>query len=237
MKILPAIDLKGGQCVRLKKGDYGTAHKVAADAVDAAKGFMEAGAELIHMVDLDGAKDGTHANYNVVKRVIGQTGAAVELGGGIRSMRDIEAVLELGVKRVIIGSAAVRNPELVREAAGRFGEKIAVGIDAKDGTVRVGGWLYDSGEDYLRFAEKMEGMGARTLIFTDINKDGMLAGPNFAQLEALREAVSCELVASGGVSTLGDVRELKRLGIDAAIVGKAAYAGALDLASAIREGR
>ncbi len=237
MKILPAIDLKGGQCVRLKKGEYETAHKVAANAVDTAKGFIKAGAELIHMVDLDGAKDGTHANYNVVKRVIDETGAAVELGGGIRSMRDIEAALELGVKRVIIGSAAVKNPELVREAVSRFGEKIAVGIDAKDGTVRVWGWLYDSGEDYLRFAEKMEGMGVRTLIFTDINKDGMLAGPNFAQLEVLREAVSCELVASGGVSTLGDVRELKRLGIDAAIAGKAVYIGALDLASAIREGR
>ncbi len=237
MKVLPAIDLKDGECVRLRKGDYGTAHKVAADACETARGFIEAGAELIHMVDLDGAKDGTRANYDVVKRVIKETGALVELGGGIRSMDDIDAVLSLGAKRVIIGSAAVENPELVKEAVEKYGDKIAVGIDAKNGTVRTEGWLKDSKEDFILFAGKMEGMGVRALIFTDIDRDGMLEGPNFEQLKKLRETVKCELVASGGVSTIEDVKSLKALGIDAAIAGKAIYTGALDLAEAVREGR
>ena len=235
MKILPAIDLKDGQCVRLQKGDYDTAHKVAEDAVETARGFLAAGASLIHMVDLDAAKDGSHENYDVVRRVIAETGAAVELGGGVRSMADVDAVLALGVRRVIIGSAAVKNPALVREAVEKYGDKIAVGIDARGGTVRTEGWLNDSGTDYIALAKQMADMGVATIIFTDIDKDGMLAGPNFEQLAALRQAVSCEIVASGGVSTVEDVRRLKELGIDAAIAGKAVYTGALDLAAAIRE--
>lgn len=235
MRILPAIDLKDGQCVRLQKGDYGTAHKVAEDAVETARGFLAAGAKLIHMVDLDGAKDGSRANYGVVRRVIEETGAAVELGGGIRTMEDVKHVLELGVSRVIIGSAAVKNPLFVKEAVEIYGDRIAVGIDALSGTVRTEGWLNDSGEDYIAFAKLMESYGVKTIIFTDVDKDGMLAGPNFEQLSALRAAVSCGIVASGGVSTLDDVRKLKAAGIDEAIAGKAVYTGALDLAAAIRE--
>ena len=235
MKILPAIDLKDGQCVRLQKGDYGTAHKVAEDAVQTARGFLAAGATLIHMVDLDGAKDGSHANYDVVRQVIEQTGAAVELGGGIRTMNDGQAVLALGVSRVIIGSAAVRDPELVRQAVAQYGDRIAVGIDARGGTVRTDGWLSDSGEDYLTFAKKMESFGVKTIIFTDIDKDGMLEGPNFEQLGALRRAVSCAIVASGGVTSLSDIQRLRDAGTDAAIAGKAVYTGALDLAQAIKE--
>ena len=237
MRVLPAIDLKDGQCVRLKKGDYGTAHKVAEDAVETAKSFLAAGAELIHMVDLDGAKDGSHANYDVVRRVLAETGAQVELGGGIRTMADVEAVLALGVSRVIIGSAAVKNPELVRKAVAQYGDKIAVGIDALGGTVRTEGWLKDSGEDYIAFARLMESYGVRTIIFTDIDKDGMLEGPNFEQLGRLRAAVSCGIVASGGVSTLSDIARLRDMGIDEAIAGKAVYTGALDLAAAIGEAK
>ena len=237
MRVLPAIDLKDGQCVRLKKGDYGTAHKVAEDAVETAKSFLAAGAELIHMVDLDGAKDGSHANYDVVRRVLAETGAQVELGGGIRTMADVEAVLALGVSRVIIGSAAVKNPELVRKAVAQYGDKIAVGIDALGGTVRTEGWLRDSGEDYIAFAKLMESYGVRTIIFTDIDKDGMLEGPNFEQLGRLRAAVSCGIVASGGVSTLSDIARLRDMGIDEAIAGKAVYTGALDLAAAIGEAK
>ena len=237
MRVLPAIDLKDGQCVRLKKGDYGTAHKVAEDAVETARGFLAAGAELIHMVDLDGAKDGSHANYDVVRRVITETGAAVELGGGIRAMADVEAVLALGVSRVIIGSAAVKHPEFVREAVARYGDRIAVGIDARGGTVRTEGWLKDSGEDYLAFAQKMESYGVKTIIFTDIDKDGMLEGPNFDQLAALRNAVSCGIVASGGVSTLSDIARLRDAGVDEAIAGKAVYTGALDLKRASEEAK
>ena len=237
MRVLPAIDLKDGQCVRLKKGDYGTAHKVAEDAVETAKSFLAAGAELIHMVDLDGAKDGSHANYDVVRRVLTETNAAVELGGGIRTMADVAAVLELGVSRVIIGSTAVKNPEFVREAVAKYGDKIAVGIDALGGTVRTEGWLKDSGEDYIGFAKLMESYGVRTIIFTDIDEDGMLEGPNFEQLGRLRAAVSCGIVASGGVSTLEDIRRLRELGIEEAIAGKAVYTGALDLAAAIGEAK
>lgn len=237
MKVLPAIDLKDGKCVRLKRGDYATAQKVAEDAVETAKGFLAAGAELIHMVDLDGAKDGTHANYNVVRRVIAETHAAIELGGGIRSMEDVRHVLALGVHRVIIGSAAVRNPGLVAEAVREYGNRIAVGVDALSGTVRTDGWLEDSGQDYLDFAKRMENFGVQTIIFTDISKDGMLAGPNFEQLSALRQAVKCGIVASGGVSTLDDIRRLKAAGIDEAIAGKAVYTGALDLVAAVLEAK
>ena len=173
----------------------------------------------------------------MVRRVIAETGAAVELGGGIRSLDDVQHVLALGVRRVIIGSAAVRNPDLVEEAVRQYGARIAVGVDALSGTVRTDGWLEDSGEDFLSFAKLMEGFGVQTIIFTDISKDGMLAGPNFDQLSALRRAVSCGIVASGGVSTLEDVRRLKAAGIDEAIAGKAVYTGALDLAAAIREAK
>lgn len=233
MRILPAIDLKDQMCVRLVKGDYATAHKVAEDAVETAKKFLDAGAELIHMVDLDGAKDGTHPNYPVVRRVIEETGASVELGGGIRTMEDIARVLELGVKRVIIGSAAVKNPPLVKEACEKYGDKIAVGIDALSGTVRTEGWLNDSGMEYIEFAKLMESYGVKTIIFTDIDKDGMLSGPNFEQLQALRDAVSCGIVASGGVSTLEDIARLRDMKIDEAIAGKAVYTGQLDVRAAI----
>lgn len=233
MRILPAIDLKDKMCVRLVKGDYATAHKVAEDAVETAKKFLDAGAELIHMVDLDGAKDGTHPNYPVVRRVIEETGASVELGGGIRTMEDIARVLELGVKRVIIGSVAVKNPPLVKQACEKYGDKIAVGIDALSGTVRTEGWLNDSGMDYIEFAKLMQSYGVKTIIFTDIDKDGMLSGPNFDQLQALRDAVDCGIVASGGVSTLDDIARLRDMGIDEAIAGKAVYTGQLDVKQAI----
>ena len=225
MRVIPAIDLKDGQCVRLQKGDYGTAHKVAENPVETAQRFLDAGADLVHMVDLDAAKDGSHANYGVVEQVIRETGATVELGGGIRSMR------------VIIGSAAVRDPEFVAEAVKKYGDKIVVGIDAKSETVRTDGWLGDSGENYIAFAERMESIGVRHIIFTDIDKDGMLAGPNFDQLAALRASVSCEIIASGGVSTLEDIAGLKKLGIDGAIAGKAVYTGTLDLAKAIEQAK
>ena len=233
MRILPAIDLHDQMCVRLVKGDYATAHKVAEDAVETAKSFLAAGAELIHMVDLDGATDGTQPNYPVVRRVIEETGASVELGGGIRCMDDVARVLDLGVKRVIIGSAAVKNPQFVKEACEKYGDKIAVGIDALGGTVRTEGWIKDSGTDYIEFAKLMESYGVKTIIFTDIDKDGMLSGPNFAQLQSLRDAVSCGMVASGGVSTLEDIAKLRDMGIEEAIAGKAVYTGQLDVKKAI----
>ncbi len=235
MRILPAIDLKDGNCVRLQKGDFDTVHKVAENAIKTAQFFKECGATFIHMVDLDGAKTGCKANYNIVKEVIQTTGIEVELGGGIRSMDDVEAVLALGVSRVIIGSAAVKNPTFVKEACEKYGDKIAVGIDALSGTVRTEGWMEDSGEDYLTFAKLMENYGVKTIIYTDIDKDGMLEGPNFEQLEKINREVSCNIVASGGVSTIEDVQKLRNMGIAEAIAGKAVYTGTLDLIQAIKE--
>ncbi|MDD6877975.1 MAG: 1-(5-phosphoribosyl)-5-[(5-phosphoribosylamino)methylideneamino]imidazole-4-carboxamide isomerase [Clostridiaceae bacterium] len=233
MRILPSIDLKDGKVVRLYKGDFATTHTVADSAEETARRFLDAGATLLHMVDLDGAKTGGGANRRLVRDVIAHTGAAVELGGGIRSMEDIADVLALGVSRVVLGSAAVEKPELVPAAVEAYGEKIAVGIDAQKGTVRTRGWVEDSGLPYLDFARKMESCGVRTIIFTDIDRDGLQKGPSFAYLQALREAVGCEIVASGGVTTLEDVVRLRDMGIDAAIVGKAAYTGAMDLRRAV----
>ncbi|HPE15621.1 MAG TPA: 1-(5-phosphoribosyl)-5-[(5-phosphoribosylamino)methylideneamino]imidazole-4-carboxamide isomerase [Oscillospiraceae bacterium] len=234
MLIIPAIDLKDGTCVRLVKGEFETAHRVAEDAVETARGFLEAGASLVHMVDLDGALTGRGKNRAVVRDVIRKTGARVELGGGIRTMEDLEAVFALGVVRAVLGSAAVENPGLVEAAVKRFGARIAVGIDARGGAVRTRGWREGTGVDYVDFARRMEGTGVGTIIFTDIDSDGTLQGPAVERLAALRLAVSCAVVASGGVTTPGDVEILRDMGIDAAIVGKALYAGALDLKEAVR---
>jgi len=237
MIILPAIDLKDGMCVRLYKGDFNTAHKVAEDAVETAKKFLSCGAEMIHMVDLDGAKTGGGKNMQVVKSVIDNTNAKVELGGGIRNMDNIASAIEAGVSRVIIGSAAVKNPELVREAVEKYGDKIAVGIDALGDTVRTEGWLEDSKLNFIDFAKKMESYGVKTIIYTDISKDGLQSGPSFDNLAKLREAVSCAIVASGGVTTIDDVKKLRDMNIDAAIAGKAVYTGTLPLKEAIEEAR
>lgn len=232
MQLLPAIDLKDGACVRLLRGDFATVHCVAEDAVATAQSFLDAGATLIHMVDLDGALQGAGKNRAVVERVIRETGARVELGGGIRTIEDIEAVLTLGVSRVILGSIAVENPKLVQDACARFGDKIAVGIDSKDGRVRTRGWIEDGGVDTIAFAKQMEACGVKTIIFTDIDSDGTLAGPAFDQLFALREAVGCELVASGGVTTMEDLARLDAGHIEAAILGKTIYSGMLNLREA-----
>ena len=235
MIILPAIDLKDGKVVRLYRGDFDTVHQVATDPVAVAQDFSRAGARWVHMVDLDGAKDGLRKNGDAVKSVT-RVGLNIELGGGIRSMADLEAVFALGVSRAVIGSAAVSDPELVRQAVARYGERIAVGVDTQNGRVRTAGWVEDSGLDYLQFARSMEEIGVKTIIFTDIDTDGTLAGPSTARLAALKRAVSCRIVASGGVSSNGDIRALSSMGLYGAIIGKAYYAGALDLAQAVADG-
>ncbi len=237
MIVLPAIDLKDGMCVRLYKGDFNTAHKVAEDAVETARKFIECGAEMIHMVDLDGAKTGGSKNMQVVKAVIDKTGAKVELGGGIRSIDNIARAIEDGVSRVIIGSAAVKDPELVRKAVESYGDKIAVGIDALGDTVRTEGWLEDSKLNFIDFARRMEDFGVKTIIYTDISKDGLQSGPSFDNLGKLRDAVKCDIVASGGVTTLDDIKRLREMNIDAAIAGKAVYTGTLPLMEAIKEAK
>lgn len=236
MLIFPAIDLKDGQVVRLVKGDFATAHQVAEDPVVTARTFYAAGARYLHMVDLDGARDGVRKNGDVVKAVV-QVGLKVELGGGIRSMTDLAEVFALGVWRAVIGSAAVSDPEFVRKAVEHYGpERIAVGIDARDGVVRTAGWVEDAGVDYLTFAQQMEALGVRHIIFTDIDTDGTLSGPSFGRLKTLQEKVGCAITASGGVSSNADLRALSDMGLDAAIIGKAWYAGAVDLKQAVEEG-
>lgn len=236
MIILPAIDLKDGKVVRLYKGEFDTVHQVAEDPLATAKAFYDAGARYIHMVDLDGAKDGVRKNAEIVRAVAENAGLKVELGGGIRSMKDLEEVFALGVTRAVIGSAAVSHPEFVKEAVECYGERIAVGIDTKDGKVKTAGWLEDSGLDYLEFAKSMESISVKTIIFTDIDTDGTLQGPSFERLKALQEAVSCQIVASGGVSSNQDIRDLARMEMYGAIIGKAYYAGTLELAQAVADG-
>lgn len=235
MIILPAIDLKDGKCVRLLKGDFATVHQVSDDPLKTAEEFKKAGAEFIHMVDLDGARDGTRKNGEIVKKVCAESGLKIEMGGGIRSMADLEAVFEMGVYRGVIGSAAVTDPDFVKEAAERYGDRIAVGIDTMDGKVKTAGWIEDSGIDYLEFAKKMEQLGVRNIIFTDIATDGALSGPSLERLKALRETVSCRITASGGVACNQDIRDLMAIQMDGTIIGKAYYAGTIDLAEAVRD--
>lgn len=235
MRILPAIDLKDGKCVRLFKGDFNTVHQVSDDPVETARIFETAGARLIHVVDLDGALDGKRKNGELVKRIAGATAARIELGGGIRNMDDIHAADELGVWRFIIGSAAVSDPDFVAEAVKEYGERIAVGIDARNGFVSTHGWVRDSEIDAVDFARDMEALGVQTIIFTDIDTDGTLQGPPISKLKMLRAAVKCEIIASGGVAALNDIKALRELGADGAIIGKAYYAGTIDLCEAVKE--
>ncbi len=233
MIIFPAIDIKDGSCVRLFKGDFGTVEKVAEDPLKTARSFEEKGASWIHMVDLDGAKDAAPRNTEIFFDVVRNTSLQVEVGGGIRSMDTVEKYLSGGVQRVILGSAAVKNPALVREAVREYGGRIAVGIDAKNGMAAVEGWLDASSAHYLDLAKAMEAAGVRTIIYTDISRDGTLTGPNLRELAAINAAVSCQIVASGGISGIQDIRALKGLGLYGAICGKSLYKGTLDLSQAI----
>lgn len=235
MILLPAIDLKDGKCVRLQKGAFDTVHQVAESAVDTAAAFAAAGARWVHMVDLDGARDGKRKNADLVARVAKTSGLKVELGGGIRSMADLETVFALGVERAVIGSAAVTDPEFTAEAVERYGERIAVGVDTLDGIVKTSGWEQSSGLDYLKFADKMEELNVRAIIFTDIATDGMLSGPSFERLRELQKNYSGRIIASGGVSCNQDLRALAAMGLYGTIVGKAYYAGTVDLRRAIAE--
>lgn len=236
MIIEPAIDLKEQKVVRLHKGDFDTVHQVADDPVAVAREFAAAGATVIHMVDLDGARSGKRVNGDIVKRVIAETGMKIEMGGGIRNMDDLKAVDEMGVWRFVIGSAAVTDPDFVAEAVKVYGDRIAVGVDAKNGDVKTSGWEAGSGIHYIDFAKKMEALGVKTLIFTDIDTDGMLSGPSYKSLEALKNAVSCQIVASGGVSCNKDIENLAQMGLYGAIIGKAYYAGTIDLPEAVNCG-
>lgn len=233
MIILPAVDIMGGKPVRLYKGDFSTAGQVAENALDTAKEFENAGAEWIHMVDLDGSLQKKRVNTDIFLSVAENTSLKVELGGGIRTMQDIEFYLSGGILRVILGSVALKDPQLVKEAAGEFGNKIAVGIDAKNGYAAAEGWTQTSDIYFTELAKKMEQFGVETIIFTDISKDGTLSGPNLAQLEEIDHAVSCNIIASGGITNIEDIKALKSLSLYGAICGKSIYSGTLDLKEAL----
>ena len=238
MIILPAIDIKDGSAVRLFKGDDATAHKVADSPLAALQGFGEAGAEWVHIVDLDGARDGKQVNRELIESLIKETDLKVEIGGGIRSIEAARAYLEAGAQRVIFGSVAVKQPELVIKAVAELGaEHIAVGIDARDGMVASEGWLDTSSLDYITLAKAMYDAGVRTVIFTDIARDGMLTGPNFDQLKALSEACAMNVIASGGISDITDISRLTEMNLYGAICGKSIYSGSLDLREAISVAR
>ncbi len=233
MIVLPAIDIKDGNCVRLYKGDYSTAHKVAESAVETAKGFEAEGALWLHIVDLDGAKDGKRVNSELILEVRKNCGLQIEVGGGIRDMESVDYYIENGIDRVILGSAAIKDPDFVKEAVKKYKERIAVSIDARNGMVSAEGWTDTSEVDYITLAKEMEAIGVQYLIFTDISKDGMLSGPNLTMLDELQASVSCKVIASGGVANLKDIVDLSALHLYGAISGKAVYSGSLDLRQAL----
>ncbi|MBC6310386.1 1-(5-phosphoribosyl)-5-[(5-phosphoribosylamino)methylideneamino]imidazole-4-carboxamide isomerase [Listeria sp. FSL L7-1582] len=231
MRIFPAIDLKNGRCVRLYQGDFTQETVVNPDPIAQATAFSEQGATYLHIVDLDGTLEGKPINLDVIRAMKKAAGLPVQVGGGIRTMKQITFYLEdAGIDRVIIGSAALENPDLVRDAVKLYGDKIAVGIDAKNGFVATSGWLDVSATDYLTFAKEVEKSGVQTIIFTDIAKDGTLEGPNLKQLQALQNAVDVDIIASGGVSNKQDLVQLSELGLYGAICGKALYNGNISMA-------
>ncbi|MCH5199450.1 MAG: 1-(5-phosphoribosyl)-5-[(5-phosphoribosylamino)methylideneamino]imidazole-4-carboxamide isomerase [Oscillospiraceae bacterium] len=238
MIILPAIDIKDGTCVRLYKGDFATAEKVADNYMQTAKGFASDGAKWIHMVDLDGAKNGTPVNSDIFIDVAKNTCLKVELGGGIRNIDAVEYYISNGISRVILGSIALKNSQIVMEAVKEYGDRIAVGIDSKNGMVAAEGWLEASEVDYIQLALQMIAAGVKNIIFTDISKDGTLSGVNLEQLSALKTATygKCNIIASGGVHTIADITACKKLDLYGVICGKSIYSGTLDLKEAIKVG-
>lgn len=233
MLIYPAIDLYGGKAVRLYKGDYAQMTIYNDNPVEVAKDFAACGASCIHLVDLEGAKNGTTPNFETVTAIKAETGLFCEIGGGIRSMETIDRYLSAGIDRVILGTAAVTEPGFVEAAVAKYGEKIAVGIDIKDGFVAIKGWTVKSEENAFEFCEKMQKIGVKTLICTDISKDGAMQGANHALYRELAERFSMNIIASGGVSAMEDVQKLAALKIHGAIIGKAYYTGAINLTDAI----
>lgn len=233
MIILPAIDILDQKCVRLTKGDYSTAKKVAQDPIETAKEFESAGAEFIHMVDLNGARDGRIVNNEIYEKVVKNVHVPIEVGGGIRNIETVDYYISKGINRVIIGSAALTNPELVKTAVEKYGDRIAVGIDAENGMVKTAGWLEKSNVYFIDLARKMQDIGVKYVIFTDISKDGTLSGPNIAQLDELANSVDINIIASGGIHDINDIVKLKNMNLYGAICGKSIYSGSLDLKEAI----
>lgn len=235
MKLYPAIDLKDGSCVRLVQGDYNEVTIYGDNPAEMAKKWESLGGDYLHVVDLDGAKEGKGINDEAIKAIVNAVGIPIELGGGIRSLEDIRATLDRGVDRVILGSAAVKNRALVKEALEIFGpDKIVIGVDAKGGKVAIEGWLEVTDVSALDFCKELESLGVKTVIYTDIAKDGMMQGPNIEETAKLVACTGLDIIASGGVSTLEDLKKLEQINVYGAIIGKALYIGAIELEEAAK---
>ena len=237
MKIFPAIDLFGGKAVRLYKGDYNEMTVYSENPESVALDFKNAGAEYIHLVDLEGAKDGTTPNLLTVEKIVKESGLFAEIGGGIRSMQVLEKYFSVGVSRAILGTSAVTDEAFLDEAVARYGDKIAVGADVKDGYIAIKGWTAKSEYTLDEFFAKMQTKGVKTVICTDISRDGAMRGTNLEMYEKLSKKYTIDIIASGGVSTLDDIRELRKMNLYGAIIGKAYYMGAIDLSEAIKEAK
>jgi phosphoribosylformimino-5-aminoimidazole carboxamide ribotide isomerase len=235
MIILPAIDIKGGKCVRLYQGDYAQVTMYDVDPAYIAQRWQSSGASWLHIVDLDGAATGHPVNVESIRRIRASTSLHIELGGGLRSLKDIGHMLDLGIDRVVLGTVALTDHALLMEALARWGEHIVVGLDARRGSVAISGWRETSQVRATWLASELYANGVHRFIYTDIARDGTLKGPNIEELKEILLMISCSLIASGGVSSVDDLYALAGLGIEGAIVGKALYTGDIDLSAAIRE--
>ena len=235
MIILPAIDIKGGQCVRLYQGDYAQVTTYDAEPVQVAQRWQSAGASWLHVVDLDGAAAGHPVNVEVIRRMREGTSLRIELGGGMRSLAHMQQMFDLGIDRVILGTVALADRALLAETLARWGERIAVGLDARNGRVAIAGWRETSQVQAASLAVELSANGVQRFIYTDIARDGALKGPNLEGLGQIQQVITCPLIASGGVASLDDLRSLAALGIEGTIVGKALYTGDVDLGKAIQE--
>ncbi len=238
MVIFPAIDLKNGKCVRLQQGKFDNVKVFNEDPVSVAKEFEKKGAEYIHLVDLDGALEGELVNRAVIEKIVKSVNIPCELGGGIRTIERIEELLDLGISRVILGTIAIKNPEITKEAVKKFGgDRVVIGIDAKHGKVAINGWIDITEKDVVELIKEMENIGVKTVIYTDIEKDGMMQGISYDSVKRILEQTNINIVVSGGVTTIEDIKKLTVLEnskIEGVITGKAIYEGKLDLAEAIR---
>lgn len=232
MKLFPAIDLKDGKCVRLKQGDFNNVKVYSENPIQIAKQFEQEGSTNLHVVDLDGARTGNSLNKETIKNIIEETNLSVQVGGGIRTMESIEGWIQCGVNRVILGTIALENQEFVKQAIQKFDEKIAIGVDAKDAKVATNGWENVSNMDSLTFCEQLKTIGVKTIIYTDISKDGMLSGPNLEVYKKLIDLDDVNIIASGGIGSLKDLKDLVKIGVYGAITGKALYEGKFTLKEA-----
>jgi phosphoribosylformimino-5-aminoimidazole carboxamide ribotide isomerase len=233
MIIYPAIDIINGKCVRLQQGSYSDVTVFGDSPVDMARKWESLGAQYLHVVDLDGARSGKSENAEIIKQIAKTLKIPVQMGGGIRSLEAIEAYLSEGLSRVILGTSAVNDREMLISALREYKGKIAVGIDAKDGMVAIHGWEKTSDYTAVEFAKEVEALGTKTIIYTDISRDGMLKGPNLQAMKEMADSVSLDVIASGGVSSLKDITDLKLTGVSGVIVGKALYTGNVSLKEAI----